>query len=112
MDYQSRIKALIEDTDTRQKSMAAALGLNQSMLSNYVTGRTSTPPEVLSKISQYFRVTTDYLLGLTDDPNPPYPVSPSERAMLERFRSLSRSQKELVLQSIDLMAKQNQQDIP
>ena len=112
MDYQSRIKALIEDTDTRQKSMAAALGLNQSTLSNYVTGRTSTPPEVLSKISQYFHVTTDYLLGLTDDPNPPYPVSTTERAMLERFRSLSRSQKELVLQSIDLMAKQNQQDIP
>ncbi len=109
MDYQARIKALIEDTDTRQKSLAAALGLNQSTLSNYVTGRTSTPPEVLAKIAQHFSVTTDYFLGLTDDPNPPYPVSSGERAMLEAFRSLSREQRELILQNIDFMRRQNQQ---
>lgn len=108
MDYQTRIKALIEDTDTRQKALAAALDLNQSTLSNYVTGRTSTPPETIAKIARYFHVTTDYLLGLTDDPNPPYPVSPSERALLERFRGLSKEQKELILQNVEFMFQQNQ----
>lgn len=110
MDYQIRIKALIEDTDTRQKTLAAALNMNQSTLSNYVTGRTSTPPETIAKIAQYFHVTTDYLLGLTDDSNLPYPVSGSERALLESFRQLNREQKELIAQNIALMLKQNQRE--
>ncbi len=107
MDYQARIKAMIEDSDTRQKALAAALNINQSTFSNYVTGRTSTPPEVIAEIAQYFHVTTDYILGLTDDPAPPYPVSAGEREMLEVFRTLNREQKELILQSISLMHKQN-----
>lgn len=107
MDYQARIKAMIEDSDTRQKALAAALNINQSTFSNYVTGRTSTPPEVIAEIAQYFHVTTDYILGLTDDPAPPYPVSAGEREMLEVFRTLNREQKELILQSIALMNKQN-----
>lgn len=108
MDYQARIKALIEDTDTRQKLLAASLGLPQSTLSNYVTGRTSTPPEVLAKIAAYFHVTTDYLLGLTDDPAPPYPVSAGERRLLEGLRTLTPEQKEIIVQNVELMKRQNQ----
>lgn len=108
MDYQAKIKVLIEDTDTRQKAMAAALGLHQSTLSNYVTGRTATPPEVIAKIAQYFGVTTDYLLGLTDTPEPPFPVSASERELLTLFRTLSKEQKELIAKNVDLMVQQNQ----
>ncbi len=108
MDYRSKIKALIEDTDTRQKSLAAALGINQSTLSNYVTGRTSMPLDIIAKIAQYFSTTTDYLLGLADDPAPPYPVSTAERELLEQFRTLNKEQKELIAQNVDLMRRQNQ----
>ncbi len=108
VDYQSRIKTLIEDSDTRQKTLAAALNINQSTFSNYVTGRTATPPEIIAEIAQYFHVTTDYLLGLTDDPAPAYPVSAGERELLDRFRSLTRDQKELIAQNVELMRKQNQ----
>ena len=109
MDYRVRIKALIEDTDTIQKALAAAIGLNQSTLSNYVTGRTATtPPDVIAQIAQYFHVTTDYLLGLTDTPEPPFPVSAPERELLTQFRTLTREQKELIAKNVDLMVQQNQ----
>lgn len=66
------------------------------------------PLDVIAKIAQYFSVTTDYLLGLTDDSALPYPVSAAERELLDQFRTLSKEQKELIAQNIDLMRRQNQ----
>lgn len=108
MDYGARIKDLLGDQDLKQKALAKELNLSESTLSNYITQRSDIPPEVLAKIAERLSVTTDYLLGLTDDPKRPFPVSEKERALLEHFRSLSQEQKELVVQSIELMRRQNQ----
>ena len=77
-------------------------------MSNYLNGNRSIPYDVLVRFAQYFHVTTDYLLGLTDTPEPPFPVSAAERELLSLFRTLSKEQKELIAQNIDLMVKQNQ----
>lgn len=108
MNYGARIKALIDDNDIKQKRLAAALNLTESTLSNYITGRTNIPPDVLVAIADYFSVTVDYLLGHSDNPLPPFSTSPSEQGLIERFRTLSREQKELILQNVDLMSRQNQ----
>ncbi len=108
MSHITRIKDLIADRDIKQKVLAREFNIPESTLSNYLTQRTEMPIEILVKIAGYLSVTTDYLLGLTDDPAPAYPVSAGEREMLERFRSLSREQKELIVQNIELMRKQNQ----
>lgn len=108
MNYGARIKDLLGDRDLKQKALAKALNLTESTLSNYITQRTDMPLEVLAQIAAYLSVTTDYLLGLTGDPLPPFPVSAGERAMLERFRALTGAQKELILQNIELMNRQNQ----
>ena len=105
----TRIKDFLGDRDLKQKALAKELHISESTLSNYITERTDMPSEILVKVAAYLSVTTDYLLGLTDDPNPPYPVSAGERELLDRFRGLSREQKELIVQSIDLMRRQNQQ---
>lgn len=107
MDYGARIKDLINDHDMKQKAFAAELGLSANILSNYITGRTTIPPEAMAGVASYFSVTADYLLGLTDDPLPPFPVTPEERAMINRFRSLTANQKELIVQTMELMEQQN-----
>ena len=107
MNYGAKIKALIDDNDIKQKRLAAALNLTESTLSNYVTGRTIIPPDVLVRIADYFSVTTDYLLGRSDSPLPPFSVSTSEQSLIEHFRTLGKEQKELILQNIDLMTQQN-----
>ncbi len=102
------MKEWITDHDIRQKALAKEFHVTESMMSHYMTGRHEITVDVLVKFASYSGLSMDYLVGLTDDPNPPYPVSSSERAMLEHFRSLSKEQKELVQQSIELMFQQNQ----
>ena len=67
MNYR-RIRDLREDHDLKQKDMAAILNCSQQVYSNYELGQRDIPTEVLIRLSEYYRVSVDYLLGLTDNP--------------------------------------------
>ncbi len=107
MGYIERMKALQTDSDTKIQKLASILDVEKHNLGNYLNGRRTMPYDVLVRFAQYYHVTTDYIFGLTDDPQPPYPVSTGERAMLEDFRTLTRDQKELIVKNIALMREQN-----
>ncbi len=62
----NRIKALREDRDLRQIDVAIATEIDQKTLSNYETGKTNPDSVSIIKLAEYFGVTTDYLLGVTD----------------------------------------------
>ena len=66
-----RIRDLREDRDLRQKDLAEMLQCSQVCYSNYETGKRDIPTEVLIKLAQFYQTSTDYILGLTDSPNPP-----------------------------------------
>ncbi len=108
MMLHERMKELQTDSDMKIRTLAELFGVSENALGNYLNGKRNVPYEVLVAFAKYYHVTTDYLLGLTDEPAPPYPVSQGERALLERLRTLSREQKELVHQSVELMFQQNQ----
>lgn len=110
MTLVERAKAIQADSDIKIRTLAPRLNTSEHALGSYLNGKRTMPYDVLVNFAQYFHVTTDYLLGLTDDPSLPYPVSARERAMLEQFRTLSREQKELIVQNIDLMVRQNQRE--
>lgn len=63
-----RIQDLREDRDLLQKDLAAYLQCTQVCYSNYENGRRDIPTEVLIRLSEFYQVSVDYLLGLTDDP--------------------------------------------
>ena len=108
VEYRGKIKELIDDRNIKQKVLAKYLNISESALSNYVTGRNEIPQAVLVQIADYFHVTTDYLLGRTEEQAGIFPVSQGERAMLADFRALSRNQKELIVQNLRLMRSQNE----
>lgn len=62
----SRIKELREKRGMIQAILAAELGITQQMLSKYERDTTSIKVDVLKKLAEYFCVTTDYLLGISD----------------------------------------------
>lgn len=62
----SRIKQLREKRGLIQEMLAAKLGITQQMLSKYERDVTLIKVDVLKKIAEYFNVTTDYLLGVSD----------------------------------------------
>lgn len=51
--------------------MAAYLQVSVSAYGSYENGVHMPPIEYLPKLARYYGVSTDYLLGLTDDPAPP-----------------------------------------
>lgn len=62
----NRIRDLREDRDLRQVDVANATGIDQKTLSNYETGRTNPDSWAIVKLAEFFGVTCDYLLGVSD----------------------------------------------
>ena len=73
-----RIRALREDKDLRQKDLAAYLACSQVAYSYYELGSRDIPTEILIKLAKFHHTSTDYLLGLTDNPMP-YPPPEKKR---------------------------------
>lgn len=61
-----RLKALREDNDIKQQEIADYLHIKQNTYSQYENGQRQLPIDILIALAKYYRVSTDYILGLTD----------------------------------------------
>lgn len=57
-----------------QKVLAQMLGVGDTQITEIERGRATTSAERIALICQHYGVSSDYLLGLTDDPVPKYPL--------------------------------------
>ena len=57
-----------EDKDITQRDMAQHLHCSQQVYSNYELGQRDIPTDILIKLSEFYDVSTDYILGLTENP--------------------------------------------
>lgn len=64
--YIDRIRELREDRDLKQKDIAEFLKTTQQVYSRYEMGITEIPVRHIISLSKFYRVSTDYLLGLTN----------------------------------------------
>lgn len=62
-----RLRDLREDADLKQKEIAAILGIDQRIYSNYEIGKREIPTHLLIKLADYYKTTTDYILGRTNN---------------------------------------------
>lgn len=69
MNKYKRIRDLREDNDLTQKEMSNILNCSQQVYSNYELGQRDIPTALLIKIADYYDVSTDYILGRTNNPN-------------------------------------------
>ena len=67
--YLRRLRDLREDHDLKQKDVAELLGIHQTVYSRYERGYQNIPLEFLVFLADYYKVSTDYLLGRTDVPD-------------------------------------------
>ena len=65
--YIKRIRDLREDNDKTQQEIAYVLGTSQTMYARYERGANEMPIRHLVKLCQYYGVSADYILGLTDN---------------------------------------------
>ena len=67
-DYRQRIRDLREDHDFKQWQVAPYLKITRQVYSRYETGINEMPIRHLIVLSNFYHVSCDYILGLTDDP--------------------------------------------
>jgi transcriptional regulator with XRE-family HTH domain len=105
-----------------QTQVSIQTGLKQTTLS----GWENNPPEIFSNLAdlaRYYKVSVDYLLGLTDDPRPladeqalheegePYQttrlLTDEERALLIFFNSLDEDERAFVFKLLDFVQRRS-----
>ena len=64
-----RIRELREDNDLTQKQVAKQLNCSQQVYSNYELGQRDIPTDILIKLSRFYKVSTDYILEISNIPN-------------------------------------------
>lgn len=65
-----RIREALKIKGITSKQMASILGVSEGTFSGYVNGDHDPKSENLSRIALTCGVSTDFLLGITDNPNP------------------------------------------
>lgn len=65
-----RIKDLREDRDLTQRDVADYLHVKQNTYSQYENGQRQLPINALIALAKFYRTSTDYILGLTNERKP------------------------------------------
>lgn len=70
MCYFPRLRDMRQDHDLAQKEVAAFLGIDQRVYSNYEIGKREIPVHHLIALAKYYGTSVDYLVGLTNEAMP------------------------------------------
>ncbi|KEK24736.1 helix-turn-helix domain-containing protein [Bacillus gaemokensis] len=62
------IKKLRKEKNITQEQLGNVIGVSKMAISYFEKGKKAPGRETLEKIADYFNITTDYLLGRSDDP--------------------------------------------
>ena len=69
--FPSRLKFLRKKYKLSQEDLAKKINTTKGTISNYENEHSTPSNEVLKDLANVLHTTTDYLLGRTDNPNPP-----------------------------------------
>lgn len=83
-----RLRKIREDHNYTQEQLAELLDIGQTQIWRYENGKSAPNSDILLKIASFFNVSTDYLLGLSDEPKGYFEVelTPDEQKVLAAYR--------------------------
>lgn len=91
MNFSARLEALLQERDLTQKQFAKELNIAPSTLNGYLRQGREPEFEILIRMAEFFEVSTDYLLGVTDIRQPvrsPECYDDKESDLLSTYRLL------------------------
>lgn len=68
--YLRRLRDLREDSDLKQADIAKILNITRQQYGLYEIGKRDLPVEFLKALSQFYNVSSDYILELTNNSEP------------------------------------------
>lgn len=84
-----RLKGLLERSGHNSTSLAEILGVSERQIRRWVNGESDPSGELVASIARALNTSTDYLLGLSDDPSPQMRIdnmTDEERAVVAAMR--------------------------
>lgn len=121
--FGKRLKELRTKKRMTLKEVGALLGVSLHAISKYEspTANSTPSPENISKLAGYFEVSTDYLLGRTDNPIPtdrkeitlekPDDISQEAIEMARSISEISQEQQDLLIPYIQAMINEAKKKI-
>ncbi len=103
--FLARVAALIDAQGITRNKLLTDLQLDKSSFFNWERRGTIPGGDVVAKIADYFHVSTDYLLGRTDDkaPFPAAGANPLRSILLNNFDQLNQEGQERLVETSDDM---------
>ncbi|WP_075721395.1 helix-turn-helix domain-containing protein [Roseburia sp. 499] len=99
MNFSVRLENLIEENNITQKQLSTELHIAATTLNGYVNNHREPDFHTLIRLARYFDVSTDYLLGLTDEKKPiPSSLNSAEGTLIRLYRTLLPERQELLIE--------------
>lgn len=84
MEFKDRLLQLRKEKNMSREELAKKLNLSYSAISKYETGARTPDDDIKKKIAEYFNVSLDYLMGVSDIRNP-YKEEDEKLSDLDKF---------------------------
>lgn len=106
------LSTLLEEKNITQRELADKINVTEVTISRYLSGERSPRIEIVNKIAEYFNVSIDYLLGVSDIRNP---VVEAYKDLLERKAIQEKGKEELVIglsrENKDVLTEEDKEEI-
>lgn len=84
------LKKLVKIKNRSLTSLAIELEVSQEAISQYISGKIKPKLSTIIKMAKILNTSTDYLLDLTDNPNPPdFILNDKESNLISNYRLLN-----------------------
>lgn len=102
----SRLKALREEYGHTQESLAEMLGRDIKQVWRWETEKVSPSSDAVIQMAKIFGVTSDYLLGISDNPTSvdPTGLTEEEVGIVSYYRRLTHRDKFLIYELMNVMS--------
>lgn len=109
----NRIKELRVAKGLTQEELGNILNVQKAAISKYENGRAEPSVDILRKMTSFFNVSSDYLLGMSELVQPPAapastpPLTPQEQDLLRKYRVLTSDHQGAVDNQLDYFYAQD-----
>ena len=108
-----RFRELLAESGKMQKDICDDLGISKQKLSKWKTGYSEPNFDDIIMLAKYFHVSTDYLLGLSDDLDAPLSsaaldLPADERELLNLYRQLNYEGRQRLIARAEVMIEDAQ----
>jgi transcriptional regulator with XRE-family HTH domain len=101
--FSTKLKELRIQNNLKLQDVADYLGVSPSAVSRFETGEREPSFENLIKLSDFYKVTTDYLLGRSEISGEKQKFNAKEHPLIIKSRKLTDKQLDLILNIMDEM---------